>query len=96
MDGFHIYIEKPGDFTLQKLTWSSQTLRNSIKFHCITTLDGTFVGIQGGYGATGHNNEEIIINSLTNSNYTIDSENNIYHDYVTQTYFFKNILKDKY
>ena len=93
MDGFHIYIEKPGDFTLQKLTWSSQTLQNSIKFHCITTLDGTFIGIQVDYGATGHNNEEIIINSLKNSNYTIDSENNIYHDYVTQTYFFQKYLK---
>ncbi|CAF2781914.1 unnamed protein product [Rotaria sp. Silwood2] len=96
MDGFPIYIEKPGDFALQKLTWSSQTLRNCIKFHCITTLDGTFVGIQGGYGATGHNNEESIINSLTNNNYGIDNDDddNIYHNHMTQTFFFKNIFKN--
>ncbi|CAF3604370.1 unnamed protein product [Rotaria sp. Silwood1] len=50
---------------LQKITWSSQTLRNGIKLHCVTTLDGTFIDIQGGYGATDHNNEETIINSLT-------------------------------
>ncbi|CAF1254908.1 unnamed protein product [Rotaria sordida] len=91
MDGFPIYIEKPGDFTLQKLTWSSQTLRNCIKFHCITTSDGTFIGIQGGYGATSHNNEESIINSLTNSNYAIDNEDNdnIYHNHMIQTFFSK-------
>ncbi|CAF1086611.1 unnamed protein product [Rotaria sordida] len=96
MDSFPIYIEKPGDFTLQKLTWSSQTLRNCIKFHCITTLDGTFVGIQGGYGATGHNNEESIINSLTNDKYAIDNDDddNIYHNHMAQTLFFKKILKN--
>ncbi|CAF3550883.1 unnamed protein product [Rotaria sp. Silwood1] len=96
MDSFPIYIEKLGDFTLQKLTWSSQTLRNCIKFHCITTLDGTFVGIQGGYGATGHNNDESIINSLTNNKYAIDNDDddNIYHNHMAQTFFFKKILKN--
>ncbi|CAF3499792.1 unnamed protein product [Rotaria sp. Silwood1] len=82
---------------LQKLTWSSQTLRNCIKFYCVTTLDGTFIDIQGGYGATDHNNEETIINSLTSKNYAIDSEdseNNIYHNHMAQTSLFKNILKD--
>jgi len=97
MDGFLIYIEKPGNFALQKLTWSSQTLRNCIKFHCITTLDGTFVAIQGGYGATGHNNEEIIINSLTDNNHLMDiedNENNIYHNNMSQTFFFQKVLKE--
>ncbi|CAF1534003.1 unnamed protein product [Rotaria sordida] len=96
MDSFPIYIEKPGDFTLQKLTWPSQTLRNCIKFHCNTTLDGTFVGIQGGYGATGHNNEESIVNSLTNNKYALDNDDddNIYHNHMFQTFFFKKILKN--
>ncbi|CAF2885966.1 unnamed protein product [Rotaria sp. Silwood2] len=97
MDGFFIYIEKSGDFILQKLTWSSQVLRNCMKFHCVTALDGSFIEIQGGYGTSGHNNEETIINSLTNDNYLIDSEdneNNIYHNHITETLFFKKILKD--
>ena len=46
------------------------------KFHCITTLDCTFIGIQGNFAVTGYNNEEAIINSLTNNHYMIDNEYN--------------------
>ncbi|CAF3181171.1 unnamed protein product [Rotaria sp. Silwood2] len=61
----------------------------------IEKSDGTFVGIQGGYCATGHNNEESIISSLTNNNYATDNDDhdNIYYNHMAQTFFQKEFKK---
>ena len=96
-DKFSINIEKPGDYNLQKLTYSAKDKVNCIDFHLVTTLNGKYVCIQGGFGATGHNNEQAIMNSLTNKNYIDDSNNNIeniYYKNVEQTYLFRNVIQN--
>jgi DDE superfamily endonuclease len=95
-DKFAIDIEKPGDCSLQKLTYSAKDCCNSIGFHLITTLDGSYVCIQGGFGSNGHNNEQTIMNSLTSHNYAknLSDSNNIYHNCYEQTYIFQNVMKN--
>lgn len=74
-DGFPVYIEKSGDFDVQKLTYSGKSKRNCITFHGCVTLDGTFIYINGPYGSDGKNNDQNIFDSLFDKDY-----NNINND----------------
>ena len=48
-DGFPIYIQKSGDFDIQKLTYSGKSKRNCLTFHGAVATDGTFLYINGPY-----------------------------------------------
>ncbi len=53
LDGTYVYIEKPADFELQKITWSEQKSRNLLKPFMIVLPDGYILTAEGPYGANG-------------------------------------------
>ena len=68
-DGFPIYIEKPGEFDIQKLTYSGKSKRNAVTFHGCVCLDGSFIYVNGPYGSDGYNNDQNIFDSLFDREY---------------------------
>ncbi|XP_035702689.1 uncharacterized protein LOC118434065 [Folsomia candida] len=64
MDGTYIYIEKPADFQLQKLTYSGQKKRNLIKPFMIVLPSGYILTACGPYYANGANNDAGILKSI--------------------------------
>ncbi|XP_035714512.1 uncharacterized protein LOC118438406 [Folsomia candida] len=64
MDGTYIYIEKPADFHLQKLTYSGQKKRNLIKPFMIVLPSGYILAACGPYYANGANNDAGILKSI--------------------------------
>ncbi len=53
LDGTYVYIEKPGQFDLQKVTWSEQKKRNLLKPFMIVLPDGYILAAEGPFGANG-------------------------------------------
>lgn len=63
-DGTYLYIDKPSDFQLQKMTWSEQKKRNLVKPMMIVLEDGYVIDAPGPYYNNGANNDAGILNSL--------------------------------
>lgn len=59
-DATYIYINKSGNFKLQRITYNDQKKRNFIKPMIFVTTNGTFVDIFGAYKAT-QNDAKIMI-----------------------------------
>lgn len=63
-DGTYLYIDKPGDFELQKKTWSGQKKRNLVKPMMAVLEDGYIIDAPGPYFSDGSNNDAGIMKSL--------------------------------
>lgn len=66
MDGTYIYIEKPEDFRLQKMTYSGQKSRNLVKPFMIILPSGYIMDASGPFFADGKNNDSGILHALLN------------------------------
>jgi hypothetical protein len=53
LDGTYVYIEKPAQFDLQKVTWSEQKKRNLLKPFMVVLPDGYILAAEGPFGANG-------------------------------------------
>ena len=89
-DGFPFYIEKSGDFDIQKLTYSGKSKRNCLNFHGCVTLDGTFIYINGPYGSDGKNNDQNIFDSLFDKKYYSISISNSSSNDNNSVYLYQN------
>jgi hypothetical protein len=53
MDGTYVYCDKPGDFKMQKKTFSGQKKRNLVKPFMIVLPSGYILDARGPFGADG-------------------------------------------
>lgn len=74
MDGTYVYIEKPADFHLQKLTYSGQKKRNLVKPFMIVLPSGYILAACGPYYANGKWILTINQENMTNSGLTTDPQ----------------------
>jgi hypothetical protein len=63
-DGTYIYIEKPSDFELQRLTYSGHKYRNLLKVMIVCAPNGYILEAGGPYFANGGNNDSNIIDHM--------------------------------
>ena len=68
LDGTYIYIEKSGNFSFQRRSFSVHKGRHLVKPMVITTTSGYFISILGPYLADGKNNDASILNHILNQN----------------------------
>jgi len=64
MDATYVYIEKPGDFATQKLTYSGQKKRNLVKPFMVVLPSGYILEASGPWYATGANNDAGILKAI--------------------------------
>jgi hypothetical protein len=64
LDGTYVYVERPLDFEIQKLTYSGQKKRNLVKPFMIVLPSGYILDAPGPYWANGKNNDSGILNQL--------------------------------
>jgi hypothetical protein len=64
IDGTYLYIQKPGNYDEQKLTWSVHKKRNLVKPMMICLSSGHVIAVPGPYYTNGRNNDASILNSL--------------------------------
>jgi hypothetical protein len=60
-DCTYIYIEKPGDFVLQRKTFSLHKTRNLLKFLIECTTNGYMIDVSGPYFCDASNNDATIM-----------------------------------
>jgi hypothetical protein len=64
IDGTYLYIQKPGNYDEQKLTWSVHKKRNLVKPMMICLSSGHVIAVPGPYYTNGKNNDASILNSI--------------------------------
>ena len=93
-DGFPIYIQKSGTMSFQKKTYSNKCNDNVLNMHGIQTLNGKIISIQGPFFGNGHNNDEWIMNAISDEKY-IQNMENIFNSYPEQCEIMKNVFGRK-
>ncbi|CAF3930089.1 unnamed protein product [Rotaria sp. Silwood1] len=71
IDSTYIYIQKSWNFNNQRKSYCQHKADNLVKMMAVMLLDGKWFDVYGPYYSDGHNNDELIWNTLSDDNVEI-------------------------